>query len=257
MTSGPPSSVLHSAADVLAPRHAASWVLLTLAAGAVNAGALMACDRFVTHVTGTVTRIGTDFGAWVLVLDYALVLFAFLAGAMASVLAIQARVRRGRRPLHALPLLVVAAVLLGVGVAGRLGAFGPIGGAIEEATDFALLCVLAFAMGLMNATVSTSTALAVRTTHMTGPATDFGVHLATAWISTGSERSQALRAAALRGGKILSFAVGAGLMLPVMGALGHLAFVVPAVLVLVATARSFLPADDLAAQRPRSALVAG
>jgi uncharacterized membrane protein YoaK (UPF0700 family) len=256
MTPGPLSSVLHTSSGVLAPRHVASWMLLTLAAGGVNAGALMACDRFVTHVTGTLTRTGTDFGAWILMLDYALVVLAFLAGAMASVLAIQARVRRGRRPLHALPMVVVAAVLLGVGIAGKLGVFGPIGGEIEETTDFALLSVLAFAMGLMNATVSTSTALAVRTTHMTGPTTDFGVHLATAWISAGTERAQALRAAALRGGKIACFALGAGLMLPMMGTLGHLAFAVPAVFVLVATARSFLPAHDLALQHPHAASAA-
>jgi uncharacterized membrane protein YoaK (UPF0700 family) len=257
MNVGAPSTVLHSSAEVLSPRHAASWMLLTLAAGAVNAGALVACDRFVTHVTGTVTRIGADFGAWVLMLDYVLVLVAFLLGAMASVLAIQARVRRGQRPLHAVPLLVVAGVLVAVGVLGRLGVFGPVGGTIEEASDFALLCVLAFAMGLMNATVSTSTALAVRTTHMTGPATDFGVHLATAWISRGAERTHALRSAALRGGKIACFGLGAGLMLPVVGALGHLAFVAPAVLVLVATARSFLPVPTFAEPCRPPALAAG
>lgn len=235
------SSVLHSPADVLSRRHAASWSLLALAAGSVNAGALLACDRFVTHVTGTVTRIGVDIHAWILMIDYGLVLLAFIVGAMASVLPIQARALRGRAPLHALPLVVVAAILASSGVAGHLGAFGPIGGELEEAADFALLCVLAFAMGLMNASVSTSTALAVRTTHMTGPATDFGVHLATAWISAGDARSQALRAAILRGTKIVSFGVGGALMVPLMSALGHVAFTIPAAFVLVATGLSFLP----------------
>jgi len=37
------------------------------------------------------------------------------------------------------------------------------------------MALLAFAMGLMNATVATTTSLAVRTSHMTGPASDFGV----------------------------------------------------------------------------------
>jgi uncharacterized membrane protein YoaK (UPF0700 family) len=235
------SSVLHSPADVLSRRHLASWSLLALAAGSVNAGALLASERFVTHVTGTVTRIGVDIHAWILMLDYALVLLAFIAGAMASVLPIQRRTLRGLRPMHALPLLVVAAVLVAAALAGHLGVFGPVGGELEEPADFALLCVLAFAMGLMNATVATSTALAVRTTHMTGPATDFGVHLATAWISAGEARAQAFQAAALRGSKIAAFGVGAGLMVPIMSLLGHLAFAVSAVFVLVATARSFMP----------------
>jgi len=237
----PLSPLLHRSSEVLSLRHWPSWMLLALAAGAVNAGAFVACERFVSHMTGIVSRIGLDAGTWGLMVEYALVLVSFIGGAMMSVLAIQARVIRGKRPLHALPLLAVALVLAIVGFAGHLGAFGSIGGQVEEAPDFEFLCVLAFAMGLMNASVATSTALSVRTTHMTGPATDFGVHLAIACLTTGEERKSALRLAALRGGKLVSFSVGAVLMVPAMGALGYLAFAAPAGLVLVATVRSFLP----------------
>jgi uncharacterized membrane protein YoaK (UPF0700 family) len=241
-----PSPVLFSSAEVLSWRHAPTWLLLASVAGAVNAGAFLASERFVSHVTGTVTRMGLDVGAPTLLLDYGLVLLAFIAGAMASVLAIQARVWRGKKPLHALPLLVVAAVLVLAGVAGHFGAFGPMGGEVEEVSDFAFLCILAFAMGLMNATVASSTALAVRTTHMTGPATDFGVSLASAMLANGTARKEALRLAALRGGKILAFSVGAALMVVTMGALGYLAFVYPALFLVVAAARSFLPAASKA-----------
>lgn len=245
----PVSTVLHRASDVLSLRHAPSWMLLALAAGAVNAGAFVACERFVSHMTGIVSRIGLDAGAWALMLEYTLVLGSFIVGAMMSVLAIQARVVRGKRPLHAFPLLAVASVLAAVGFAGHLGAFGPIAGQVEETADFAFFCILAFAMGLMNASVATSTALSVRTTHMTGPATDFGVHLATAWLTTGDERKNALRLAGLRGGKLVSFSLGAVLMVPAVGALGYLAFAVPAGFVLVATVRSFLPRSAADAQR--------
>lgn len=240
----PLSPLLHRAPAVLSLRHAPSWMLLTLAAGAVNAGAFMVCERFVSHVTGVVSRIGIDGGAWALVMEYMLVLLCFIGGAMTSVLAIQARVLRKKRPLHALPLFVVAAILAAVGFAGHMDAFGPMGGPVEEVTDFAFLCVLAFAMGLMNASVASSTALSVRTTHMTGPATDFGVHLATAWLTTGEERKSALQLAALRGGTVVSFCMGAVLMVPTIQRLGFLAFAVPSVLVLVATIRSFTPRRD-------------
>jgi hypothetical protein len=43
----------------------------------------LACERFVSHVTGTVTRIGVD-AREMLALEYALVLAAFMAGALAS-----------------------------------------------------------------------------------------------------------------------------------------------------------------------------
>jgi uncharacterized membrane protein YoaK (UPF0700 family) len=189
--------VLHSTAAVLSARHAPSMLLLALAAGAVNAGAFAACERFVTHVTGTVTQIGLDVGEWVLMLEYTAVLIGFILGAMASVVAIQGRALTGKRPLHAVPLVATAIVLIAIGLAGSAGAFGPIGGQIEEVADFALLFCLAFAMGLMNASVASSTAVAVRTTHMTGPATDFGVSLAVAWFSRGEKRCVDLKMSGL------------------------------------------------------------
>ncbi|MBC7171185.1 MAG: DUF1275 domain-containing protein, partial [Polyangiaceae bacterium] len=225
-----------------------SYLLLAFGAGAVNAGAFLACERFITHVTGTVTRIGLDVRMPLLMLEYTLVLLAFVVGAMSSVLAHKARTLRGAPPRHASPLVVVAAVLGATAVAGHLGAFGPLGGTVEEPIDFAFLSVIAFAMGLMNASVATSTALAVRTTHMTGPVSDFAVSLATAWLTVGDERKGALRVAALRGGKVVAFAVGAASMVPAVGALGYLAFGIPAVCVLFAALRSFVtrPVDDRA-----------
>ncbi len=239
-------SVLHSASAVLSRRHAPSMLLLALSAGAVNAGAFAACDRFVTHVTGTATRIGIDLGRWLLMAEYCAVLLAFIAGAMASVVAIQGRALRGKRPLHAVPLWVTAATLVAVGLLGSRGFFGPLGGTVEEPGDFALLIALAGAMGLMNAAVASSTAIAVRTTHMTGPATDFGVSLAVAMFSRGSKRREALGLAALRGGKVAAFITGAALMFPLMTAVGHAAFIAPAAVIALAALRSFVPAEERA-----------
>jgi uncharacterized membrane protein YoaK (UPF0700 family) len=240
-----PSAAMHTSEDVHTLRHALTWVLLAAAAGAVNAGALMACGRFVTHVTGTLTHAGLDVAledethTLALALEYGLVVLAFVAGAMFSVVPLQARVRSGLRPLYAETLWTVTLLLLVTGVAGHYDIFGVIGGRIEENSDFALMAVLAFAMGLMNAAVSTGTAMAVRTTHMTGPATDFGVHLMTAMITSGEERRVALRYAGLRGSKIAAFAAGAAFMVPTVAGFGHLALFMPAALIAVATLRSF------------------
>lgn len=253
MSSSPsaPTNVLLSAEAVLSPKHVTSALLLALGAGAVNAGAFAVCDRFVTHVTGNLTRIGVDVGQWWLVLEYVLVLASFVLGAMASVLAIQGRTISGKRPLHAAPLLGAVGLITATALLGAAGAFGAPGGAAEETADFVFMCALAFAMGLMNAGVASSTALAVRTTHMTGPATDFGVSLATAWLSSGESRRHALRLAGLRGGKVLAFAAGAALMFPLVRAVGFLAFVAPAAVLTFATLQSFMPHRDDAARRGR------
>lgn len=237
------ANVLLSAREVLSKRHTLSMLLLALGAGAVNAGAFAVCERFVTHVTGTATRVGVDTGQWLLMLEYSVVLAAFIVGSMASVLAIQGRTMKGKRPLHSAPLLGAVAVLLTTAALGTAGVFGPVGGQPEETANFAFLSVLAFGMGLLNAGVASSTALAVRTTHMTGPASDFAVSLATALLSEGEPRRQALQLAGLRGGKVASFIAGAALMFPLVGALGYGAFAVPAGVLLFATVRSFMPAS--------------
>lgn len=217
-------------------------MLLAFAGGGVNAGALLACQRFVSHVTGTATRIGIDAGRPILFLDYALVLVCFLVGAMTSVLAIQGRRARGKEPLWALPLVLVAVVLLLASFLGWRGTFGPFGSTVETRGDFFLLSILSFAMGLQNATVSTSTGLAIRTTHMTGPTSDLGVHLATAYFEQGESRRAALRGAGLRGLKLVSFIAGGVAAIPLASRFEYFCFAAPAMAVLVGAALSFVPA---------------
>ncbi|MBL8913183.1 MAG: DUF1275 domain-containing protein, partial [Archangium sp.] len=171
------------------------------------------------------------------------VLALFVFGAFLSVLAVQGRVAKGKAPRPWWALSAVVGLLLIVSVMGRLGVFGPFGGSVEQPTDFLLLSVLALAMGLQNATVASSTGVAVRTTHMTGPATDVGVGLGVALFSTGAAREQALKLATLRAGKIGAFILGAVAMTLLAPRLGYLAFVLPASFIAVATVRSFVTAS--------------
>src|SRR5688572_25141720 len=118
---------LHTPDTIYSPRHVPSWLLLAGAAGAVNGFAFLMCEQFVTHVTGTVTRLGLESLTGGLVLEYAMVIVSFIVGAAVAVIAIQARARRGERPRWATPLIAVALLLTGVSVAGRFGAFGSFG----------------------------------------------------------------------------------------------------------------------------------
>ncbi len=209
---------------VYAPRQLASWGALAFGAGALNATAFAACERFVTHVTGTVTHLGVH-ASLLVAIDYLLVVACFIGGAMAAVLLAHPP-GRPAPTLAWLPLALAAALLLGAAALGRLGVFGDFGSAPETRGHFGLLSLLAFAMGLQNASVSTATGNLVRTTHMTGPATDLGVALAQ-WMR-GSEAPAARRSVLLRATKLLAFAVGATVGYRVAGALGYSALVLPA-----------------------------
>ena len=234
---------LHTPDTIYAVRHLPSWFSLACAAGAVNGFAFLNCEQFVSHVTGTATRVGIEWNHIGLLVEYTTVLLSFIVGAVASTIWIQARAYRGKSPRWATPLFAVAVILVGTAIVGYSGVLGPLRGQItSDPPPVVLLSVLAFAMGLQNAAVASTTGLAVRTTHLTGPATDFGIHLGAAFFAKGDERTAAFKGAALRGGKILAFIVGAGLSVPLVNRLGYLALLAPAAMVSFAAALSFTPA---------------
>jgi uncharacterized membrane protein YoaK (UPF0700 family) len=233
---------LHTPDTIYAARHLPSWLSLACAAGVVNGFAFLTCQQFVSHVTGTATRIGLEWLHIGLAAEYLLILVSFIAGAVASVIWIQARAYRGKQPRWATPLVAVALILAGTAIAGHAGWFGPFAGQVaSDRPPFILLSVLAFSMGLQNAAVASTTGLAVRTTHLTGPATDLGIHLGAMFFATGEERWSACKGAALRGGKIAAFITGGVAAVPLADWLGFLCLLAPAALVLAAAALSFLP----------------
>jgi uncharacterized membrane protein YoaK (UPF0700 family) len=228
-------------AEVLAGRNIGSWTALAFGAGFVNAAAFLACQRFVTHITGILTHAGVDEGRWTLFAEYLAVLFSFVFGAMTAVILLDGRRLRGLPSLPWVPLCTVAVLLGGCAAAGHLGLFGEFGAEVESRRDFILLWVLAFAMGLQNASVANATGSLVRTTHMTGPATDLGVALAFLLLRDTSPdtRYAAHRTVILRGSKIVAFiggAVGAALVVP---HLAFLSFLIPAAICLGVAARVF------------------
>src|SRR5262245_20444519 len=130
--------VLHTPDTIFSLRHTPSWLLLACAAGTVNGIGFLACAQYVTHVTGTATRLGLEWPHVGVAAEYLAVVLSFVAGAMASVLALQARACRGKRPRWATPLVAVAVILAGTGAAGQVGAFGSFGGAAESDPPFVM-----------------------------------------------------------------------------------------------------------------------
>lgn len=233
---------LHDPKTIFTLRHSPSWVLLSMSAGAVNAGGFLACRRFVSHVTGTATMLSINAHYEELVVDLALVMASFITGAAVSVVALQGRERKGQDPWHHAPLIAVSLIVSAVAALGLAGLFGPFGGTVKDTADLVLLAMLSFAMGLQNASVATLTGFMIRTTHLTGPSSDLGVYLGTAMVTSGADRGLALRAAGLRAMKIVAFIGGAAVMVPAARALSYGAFFIPATTVLLATALSFVPA---------------
>lgn len=146
---------------------------LAFVAGAVNAGGFLAVGQYTSHVTGVLSSIADAF-----VLDQSraalagLASFAaFISGAATSALLINWTRRKGLHSQYASALMLEAGLLLAFGLLGaNLAAVGRL---FVPATVL-LLCYL---MGLQNAIITKISDAEIRTTHMTGNATDLGIEL--------------------------------------------------------------------------------
>src|SRR4051794_9860918 len=153
-----------------------SWV-----AGYTNVVLFILCAVVVSHATGNVTHLGQRMaerrwldawrsGGWLVVL--------FFAGAVSSAVMTEGARRRGLASKYILPVAVEAILLCTLGLLieiygldsrSRLTFTG------DPRLLYAMSGIASFAMGLQNATITRISGSVVRTTHLTGVVTDFGL----------------------------------------------------------------------------------
>ena len=148
-------------------------IVLTMVAGALNAGGFLAIGQYTSHMTGIVSAFADQ-----LVLRHfalagiaALSWLAFVAGAASTALIVNYVRRAGVRNPYAVPLLVEASLIL---------LFGAFGGVLQkrELVDVSLAVItLCFTMGLQNALITKISRAEIRTTHLTGLTTDLGIEI--------------------------------------------------------------------------------
>lgn len=168
-------------------------LLLAFNAGAINAGGFLVVRLYTSHMTGFVSMLADNLvlGNTVLVLSAIGALLAFISGAaLTAILVNWARQYRlhGR---YALPLLVLALLMLVFGLVGAV--------TLNWKTPFAVpvtVLLLSFMMGLQNATITKMSSAEIRTTHMTGIVTDLGMELGKLlyWNRGGRPAEQHVRA---------------------------------------------------------------
>ena len=158
-------------------------VTLAGTAGALNAAAFYSVGFFSANMTGNVSTLSDHLaiGQWQSALFYFSIVFAFVLGAGVSTLLINTGRRRGIHGIYAYSVLTEAVLigLLGCADLWLLGAWRiPV-----------VVLGLAFLMGLQNAVVTRISDARVRTTHVSGMATDIGIELGIAFdILRGRDR---------------------------------------------------------------------
>lgn len=199
------------------------WFTLSFMAGSINAGGFLACNRFVSHITGFATQAGVDFANFHLSAGIGMltVPLFFVMGVMLSAYLM---------PRYQLVMGMVMTCLLIVAAGGYFRLFGTFGDALFLRRDFLFMALLCMASGLTNAAITTSTGAFVRVTHLTGVTTDLGIGVVRlfAMDPTHADYRTEKMSNYYRAGTILSFTAGsfAGALLFLR--IEYLGFLLPA-----------------------------
>ncbi|KHD89661.1 MAG: hypothetical protein OM95_02590 [Bdellovibrio sp. ArHS] len=187
------------------------WLSMAFQAGAINAGGYLACHRFVSHVTGFGTLVGTEAaqGRWMQSLAMFAVPGFFIGGTMLSAFFVDRRIQTGRKPLYPIVMFLIFFLTTSVAISGTLGVFGEFGAPLARHGHL-LLAALCLACGIQNATVTSAFGAIIRTTHLTGITTDLGIGIVRVLSHSHKiqPRTNEVRANWMRAGLISSFTLG-------------------------------------------------
>lgn len=172
---------------------------LSTIAGALNAVGFLLAGAFTANMTGNVSGFADQIalGHGKIALGFFGLLAAFIAGAFLTALYIQRAERRRHRAAYANAVAVEGLILLmlsGLLLSSRIG-------------DGFVITVLSFVMGQQNAVTTMISKARVRTTHVSGMATDIGIELA-ALLEDKPTRRAALPKLTLHSLTLLCFATG-------------------------------------------------
>lgn len=145
-------------------------IVLTVVAGAANAGGFFALGQYTSHMTGYLSQLADNLvlGNFWVSLIAVLALGAFITGAGFSTFLINWERARSVQRQYALPIALQGAFLLCFAAGGVL---------TSEIGRLFALCCLCFIMGMQNATITKISGARIRTTHATGMVTDIGIEL--------------------------------------------------------------------------------
>jgi uncharacterized membrane protein YoaK (UPF0700 family) len=144
---------------------------LAAIAGALNTAAFHAVGFFSANMTGNVSLVSDHvaLGDILTSLFYLSIVVAFIAGAAVSTLLANAGRRRSIQAIYAISILLEGLLL---GLLGTAVVLLP-----APSRGLVLIVGLSFLMGIQNAVVTRISDARVRTTHVSGMATDIGIEL--------------------------------------------------------------------------------
>ena len=122
------------------------WILLAFQSGYINAAGFIACHRFVSHMTGFGTQVGSSIGEGRLLMAFEMMLapVSFILGCVLSGFLIDRRIFTGQEARVRTSSIIQCLLIIIVYIGGTMDLFGEFGEPLELQRDFILLFILCF-----------------------------------------------------------------------------------------------------------------
>lgn len=155
------------------------WVILSFKAGLINAIGFLVAGKFVSHITGFGTQIGISFAQnkYIYGLELLLVPICFILGSSLVTFVLERQFDSKTIPNYP---LIQALITFLIGFTAFMALFGFFDHShyFDTTTlQIIFLSLLCLICGLKNGLTTWATHGKIRTTHITGLATDIGLHL--------------------------------------------------------------------------------
>ena len=233
--------------DVYSKEKLALWFMAAFKSGFINSAGFLISGKFVSHVTGFGTQVGIAvghsdyfFGAELLIIP-----FSFIFGGVLTSFILEDTKHKNTNPsYHYVQALIT--ILIGVVIILGESSLLPDNVAFDQDqkydfVEFVIIGLLCFICGLKNSLVTWATFGKIRVTHMTGNATDVGLHLLS-FISPRHKESRLKENRYIniyRMGLIFSFSSGALISAMVFPMIGYKSFLIVFVISLFVTFLTF------------------
>jgi uncharacterized membrane protein YoaK (UPF0700 family) len=224
------------AKDLYKTEYALLWCILSFKAGFLNAAGFLITGSYVSHVSGFGTQVGIalghseyDFGIELLTIP-----FAFIAGGILTSFILDRKSSKELIPNFPIVQMLITFLIGLIAALFSAGFFSDDRRANDNWRTLILIGLLCFVCGLKNAMTTWASRGKIRSTHLTGLATDVGLHLPKIFRPDGydSRLPESKRVNHVRLMTLMSFSIGSGisaLLMPVIGyKVFYLAFAISA-----------------------------
>ena len=224
--------------DLYKKQYTILWAILSFKAGLLNAAGFLIAGSYVSHVTGFGTQIGLAVGHrdYTFGIELLVVPVAFICGALITSLVLDRNYSQQKVPHYPIVQLLIMALIGFIAICFMTGYFKTDIVAGRSKNSIFLVGILCLVCGLKNGLTTWATHGKIRTTHITGLATDIGLHLQKIFRpeDSVSRYPQPRKVTYVRIATLVSFSMGSAIsavLIPIIGyKIFYIAFLISAVL---------------------------